>query len=1057
MFHSNVPFKSLNDPNATDVDIYAVSYLFFCSTFSDRLAMPFCISKYEGDYDVAVSQNLGLGQLFYRQFQKSPKAVAIVDGNTTITYAALHAQASHLAQQLSQWKLALEEPVGIVVQHGIADIVAAIAVVYAGGSCTPIDPSLPDHQIQHRLTRLNVRCVLTDPANRYRDLHYHFVCIDESSAAESNFAKNAYPIATNLEHCTHLIHTSGTTDEPKAVRIVARSILHVVFHAPHEPLHASDVVAHINNSSFDVSLFDAWAPLLRGGQIAVLSKTVLLDPPLMAREIDRLGITVMATTTALLNLVAFTYPQAFSKLRICFIGGETANLVALGKILDEGAPEMLVNAYGPTECCIFCLAHEVTSKDVQDGSVSIGMPIGRTIMYIAKDTGQSSDEGELWIGGPGLSPGYVNQPNKNAAAFTTATSITDTAGDTVRFYRTGDIVRRRQDGQVDYIGRRDHQVKIRGYRIELEAVEAALLKTGLLAEAVAMRIELPQHGAGSILVAYAVPVDLSKPPAADEVVGSVKALLPDYMVPQVEFISQMPLSNHVKVDRKLLAELFKQRWKGTTTRKTSGDVRSTLEDIWATILASPMTIYKADDDFISLGGTSLQASLLINQIRRAFGVETSLLTLYENSTLEALSSVITQSLNGRLQTLPDERDIWLADSMIANDLPCPSGPVVDWRRDTEGRVFITGSTGFVGAFLLADLLRMPRVFQVGCLVRAANAEIGLRRLRDAMAKYDLWEECFVHKLLPIPGLLEDELLGMGPERFEEVANWASVVFHLGARVNYTQPYSLHRSVNTLGTQNIVRFACAGRTKSIHYMSSISCFGPTGFATGATTVLEDEPLLPHLGALKYDHGYAQSQWVAEQLLRQLMERGFPVAIYRPGFITGHSQTGACNPNDFLSRLILACLEMGCYPQLTNQRKEFVPVDFVCAATLHIAASSRSLGRAYHILPPARTLSMDMIDSMELVAQAGDIPMCGVSYEDWIERLAAIAPQRLLPLQPMLAEKVHDGRTRWELYENMPVYETTNTDKALASYPGGLKFPVMRDSLMKKYLDFLQARK
>lgn len=1019
--------------------------------------MPSCIPEHEEEYDLAVSQNVGLGQLFHRQVQRSPEAVAVVDGKAAITYATLHAQASHLAQQLSQWRLALEEPVGIVVQHGIADIVAAMAVIYAGGSCTPIDPSLPDPQIQGRLTRLNVRCVLTDPANRHRDLHYHFVCVDEPSASESTSANYTYPIATSNEHCTHLIHTSGTTDEPKAVRIVARSILHVVFHAPQKPLHASDVVAHINNSSFDVSLFDPWAPLLRGGQIAVLSKTVLLDPPLMAREIDRLGITVMATTTALLNLVAFTYPQAFAKLRICFIGGESANLAALAKVLDAGAPDMLINAYGPTECCIFCLAHQITPRDVQDGSVSIGMPIGRTVVHIANDAGQSSDEGELWIGGTGLSPGYVNQPNKNVVAFTTAVGITDAAEDTLRFYRTGDIVRRRQDGQIDYIGRRDHQVKIRGHRIELEAVEAALLKTGLFAEAVAMRIELPQHGAGSILVAYAVPVDPSKPPATDEVVASIKAILPDYMVPQVELISQMPLSNHVKVDRKLLAELFNRRWEIKVPRKPSRDVRSTLEEIWATILASPMEMYKADDDFISLGGTSLQASLLINQIQRAFGVEISLLTLYEHLTLGALSSVITQSLNGRLQTVLDERDIWLADSKIGNDLPCPSGPVVDWRRDTEGRVFITGSTGFVGAFLLADLLHMPRVFQVGCLVRAANGEVGLERLRDAMAKYNLWEEDFVHKLLPLPGLLEDEYLGMGPERFEEVAHWASVVFHLGARVNYTQPYSLHRPVNTLGTRNILRFACAGRTKAIHYMSSISCFGPTGFATGATTVLEDEPLLPHLDALKYDHGYAQSQWVAEELLRQLMQRGFPIAIYRPGFITGHSQTGACNPNDFLSRLVHACLEMGCYPRLTNQRKEFVPVDFVCAATLHIAAASRSLGHAYHIVPPARALSMDMIDSMELVAQAGDIPMCGVSYEEWIERLKAIAPQRLLPLQPMLAEKVHDGRTRWELYENMPVYETTNTDKALANYPGGLKFPVMRDSLMKKYLDFLQTTK
>lgn len=721
-----------------------------------------------------------------------------------------------------------------------------------------------------------------------------------------------------------------------------------------------------------------------------------------------------------------------------------------------GPPEILLNVYGPTECCIYSVVHQITPRDVQTGSVSVGMPIGRTITYISKDAGQSDDEGELWIGGPGVSPGYVNQPDKNADAFTTMAGITNVEGDPVRFYRTGDIVRRRpNDGQIDFIGRLDHQVKIRGYRIELNAVEAALQKTGLLSQAVAIKVELPQQGAGSILVAYGVPADLSHPPTTSEALIPVKAILPDYMVPQLELISQMPINSHCKVDRNRLAELFVQRWQNVSPRKPSHGVRSTLEGIWATILSS-MAECEDDDDFVSLGGTSLQAALLINQIRHTFGVETSLLTLYDNSTLGALTLVITKILKGGLEAPRDERDIWLADSQIADDLPLPSRPAIDWRRDTEGRVFITGSTGFVGAFLLADLLHMPHVVQVGCLVRAADAMVGLERVQAAMAKYNLWEECFVHKLLIIPGHLEDEHLGMGPERFEEIARWASVIFHLGARVNYTQPYSLHRPANTLGTRNIVRFACAGRIKTVHYVSSISCFGPTGFVTGATTMPEDAPLLPHAVALKYDHGYAQSQWVVELLLRRLMERGFPIAIYRPGFITGHSQTGACNPDDFFSRLIHGCREMGCYPQLANQRKEFVPVDYVCAVLRHIAASPESVGRAYHIVPPSREASLDMIDFMELVGQVGCASTQGVSYAEWIERLIAVSPQRLFPLQPMLTEKVHDGRTRWELYERMPVHESTNTNRALADYPGGLEFPMLGVSLMKKYLAFLQVK-
>lgn len=302
--------------------------------------MPSIILNPAEEYDLMLGRNQGLGQLFYDQVQQNPESIAVIDGQSSLTYDQLHSQASHLAQQLSQESLSFEEPVGIVVQHGSGDVVAQLAIIYAGGSCAPMDPTLPNEQIQRRLQQLNARYILIDQANKQRGLPFRQFVLDGVSAKKSGL----YPVTTDLEHRTHLIHTSGTTSDPKSVQIAARSILQVVFHAPFEPLHATDVVAHVNNSSFDVSLFDIWAPLLRGARMAVLSKTVLLDIPVMADDIDRLGITVMATTTALLNLAASTYARVFAKLRICIIGGEAANVAAIETIFTEGPPEMLINA-----------------------------------------------------------------------------------------------------------------------------------------------------------------------------------------------------------------------------------------------------------------------------------------------------------------------------------------------------------------------------------------------------------------------------------------------------------------------------------------------------------------------------------------------------------------------------------------------------------------------------------------------------------------------------------------------------------------------------------------
>ncbi|KAJ5354079.1 hypothetical protein N7541_006643 [Penicillium brevicompactum] len=1028
--------------------------------------MPSQILSNLEEYELTVDQNIGLGQLFYIQMKRNPASIAVFDESEQLTYQELHSAALIIAQSLKEEQIKFEEPVGIIVQHGIADVVAQMGIIYAGGSCAPMDPTLPDGLIQTRLERLHARCIVVDDTNKGRSLSFRRLGVNSKTQATSKeswmswLSKSEFPLPTTLEHRSHLIHTSGTTSEPKAVQIAARSILQIVYHAPFEAIEKTDTVAHVNNTSFDVALFDIWVPILRGARIAVLSKATLLNLPAMAAAIDQMGINIMATTTALLNLAATTYPRAFAQLKTCFIGGEAANVTALQAILTQGPPRQLVNAYGPTECCIFCLAHEVTLDDTSRGSVSIGRPVGKTVARICGEDGSpvaDGEEGELWIAGAGVSSGYVDQPAKNSACFV----IMSEENKIQRFYRTGDRVRRRiNDGQIDYVGRQDHQVKVRGYRIELEAVEAAMLRTGQFSDVAALKAEAGE-GAGSILVAFAVSVS-SKPQAILKATKSLKQALPAYMVPQIELIPQLPLNSHGKVDRKHLSQLYRQRWtdhKAHSAHKGTGSTQGRLASLWQDILGISSVLVDTETDFFHLGATSLQASLLISRIRQNFNTSVSLLTLYDNSTLGRLAIVIeSASVSGaKSETIRHEQSAWVEDTKVADDLVPPSGPVVNWRRDTEGRVFFTGATGFVGAFMVADLLRMREVHQVGCLVRASDVNSGFERLKSAMVKYGQWEDRFSDKILVLCGSLEDVYLGMGYERFHEIAKWASVVFHLGARVNYTQPYSMHRPANVVGTRNILRLASTGRNKALHYVSSISCFGPTGFVTGTSTITEDEPLLEHVVALPYDHGYAQSQWVVEGLLRRAMDRNFPVAVYRPGFITGHSRTGACNLDDFFSRLIHSCTEMGYYPLLPNQRKEFVPVDYVNATILHIAGlpASSSLGHAYHIVPPSREESIDMNHTMELAGAVSGRSMKGLPYSEWVDVLNEKVPERLQPLQPMLAERAHGAMTRWELYEKMPLYDTTNTARALKSYPGGLRFPVLDRSLMEKYVGCLDA--
>jgi amino acid adenylation domain-containing protein/thioester reductase-like protein len=995
---------------------------------------------------------------------EDPSGLAIIDeAGRCLTYGALHRAAVRLAQGLHEQEFATEEPVGILVHHGLWDAVTQVAIIYAGGTCVPLDPFLPDQQIISRLKRLGARYIIVDEPNSTRALPFDLLATGELPASDDKPTDTkdiSLPVATSLGHCTHLIHTSGTTSEPKAVQVRGASILHVSHHAPYDPVQKSDVVGHGNSTSFDVALFDIWGALIRGAAIGVLNKSTLLDIPSLGTVIRQLGITIMAITTPLVNLAAITAPATFAPLRVILMGGETVNLVAMKAILEAGAPQHLMNAYGPTECCVYCLAHEITMADIDAGSVSIGKPIGHNVCCVSDDAGRvvpDGEEGELLVGGPGVSTGYVNQPDKNSQAFVFVDGMKDPeTGEPYRMYRTGDMVRRRSDGQHDFLGRQDHQVKIRGYRIELSAVDAAVMNTGHFSNGFAMRIDEREEGSGATLVAFVVLRPTAGPHAVSDAQKKLRATLPGYMVPHIQVVTDLPLNAHAKVDRRKLNDMYHQlraKHLGDSFDNGSLSTRAHVAGLWTTILATPVPDYSDDDDFFEHGATSLQASLLISRIRQQLKTEISLLTLYENSTLGKLVSLIESNQGASMPTIrSNERDVWMADTLLGDDLPLPSGLVVDWRLDTEGRVFLTGATGFLGAYLLAGLLSMTDVHQVGCLVRAANSAAGLERLKAALAKYGLWQDVFSSKLLPLCGQLECHWLGLGKKRFEQIADWASVVFHLGAKVNYTQPYSLHRSANIIGTVNVARFATTGRLKGMHYCSSISCFGPTGFITGAKIVYEDAPLLPHLDALAFDHGYAQSQWAADELLRRLTSRGFPITVYRPGFITGDEKTGACNPDDFFSRLIHASLELGCYPHLPNQRKEFVTVGYVVNAMLHIASNIFASGHAFHLLPD-RDASIDMNDVMALLGKTQGASIECVNYKEWIERLSSSANVSLQPLIPMLAEKVHEGFSRWELYENMPTYDRTNTMRALERYPGGLECPPFDCKLMKKYVDYL----
>ena len=1017
--------------------------------------------------DLFASDTRGLGECMSWQMHLCRNTTAFIDGDYSITYADLKTKAQLLANQLRGYPIALEEPVGILVESGIDHVVAQIAILFAGGTCVPLDTSLPDQQLGIRLADAGTRYLIVNTQNQYRFPEFDQIVVPLAGASIISFTEHQNDILdTSLEHRTHMLYTSGTTGKPKAVQILARGIRRLAYSRTWSPIAAGDRVAHVNPVSFDASIFDIWVSLLCGATIVVINKTTLLDPFAFSDFLHRHGITIMFITTAIFNLTALACPRAFSGVHNLLTGGEVFSINAMKSVLEEGPPKNLFHVYGPTECSVFATAHKVTLRDVATGSIGIGKAIGGTHTYILDESlgpVPPTEIGELFIGGDGLSRGYLNRHELTNKAFVSVAGLTPN-GAPVLLYRTGDLVRDDGFGTIEYVCRRDNQVKIHGMRIELEAVELALLGTKLVSAAAALKVQ-PSDDVPALLVAYVV-LTADGNARSSDILKSLETSLPRYMVPRLEVIDKIPLNANGKLDRKALTARYLLQ---SAQTKDNLDVDSTdqqettvlrLERTWLEVLNYPVERIDPRDDFFDLGGTSMHAANLIYQIQKAFQVRLPAQALYENTSLLALAAHIDASRAGKLQPM-DEKECWLADANLSQELEPLAGQLPEWRSTTEGRVFITGATGFVGAFLLSQLLQLPEVRSVACLVRAKDPVSGLMRIRKNLIKYELWQKSFEPKILVLPGNIAEPNLGLDYARFEEMASWASVVFHLGAHVNYTQPYSVHRGANVVGTANILRLTVTGRPKTLHYVSSIASYGPTGLITGTKRLPEDEPMLPHIDALTYDTGYSQSQWVAEYMVWKCIERDFPIAVYRPGFVLGHSVTGMSNRDDFIGRLMVSCITQGTYPILPRQRKEFVPVDYVVSALLHISSSLGNLHHAYNLVPPSSSISdvtsIDLVGTFDLLNKCGPFDLRGLPYDEWCENVAQELLKDngdghpLMALMPMFHEKVYGERTRWEVYENMPIYETDNTSHALRDREPPLACPVFDETLLKLYLE------
>jgi thioester reductase-like protein len=362
------------------------------------------------------------------------------------------------------------------------------------------------------------------------------------------------------------------------------------------------------------------------------------------------------------------------------------------------------------------------------------------------------------------------------------------------------------------------------------------------------------------------------------------------------------------------------------------------------------------------------------------------------------------------------------------------------------RVLLTGATGFLGSFVLSELLRRTRT-EVYCLVRAANAEEGGNKLREALEAYALWDEDLSSRIVPVVGDLSEPLLGLGPKRFEELAGKIDAVYHSGASVNWVYPYNALKPTNVLGTQEVLRLAARDGVKPVHFISTLGVFPLVG-RSGVAVVREDDDLT-HSGSLY--NGYTQSKWVAEKLVEIARARGLPVCVYRPSMITGDSRTGAWNKHDFTCKMIETWVGLGTAPKVDTEIN-MVPVDYVSRAIVRLSLREESLGNRFHLANPHPVSMNDLVAWIE----AFGYPLKRVPYDEWradlINPTNGLRHDALYSMAPLLSMgAAADGPA---LVGKVPEFDCRHTTEALSGTE--ISCPQVDGELMENYLVYLVRR-
>jgi len=877
-------------------------------------------------------------------------------------------------------------------------VIALLAILKTGAAYTPVELAYPAPLLSAVLQDVTPCVVLTKAVHESNlPANTPTVNLDEGwlGMVDGVSLDVLLDHRPDKESLCYVIYSGGSTGKPKGIEAQQRSPVASY-------LSRFAISGYQPGSRVACNVFFVWEcvrPLLRGGAVVVVPDDIVFQVEELAKYLETKRVTEMLFTPSLLETLLGSVSESTLQsldLQVVYLNGEVVTTKLLQACLFYMPNVRFVNTYSISECGEVCCTILDPKREEGRKFCTVGPVIKGSFpkhYIMAEDEGihtpvERGLEGELWVAGPGVGKGYLKNPEATAKRFPSR--------DGERFYRTGDLARELEDGNVEILGRCDFMVKVRGYSIVLEAVEAIMFRRLGITRCIVSA--LGAEGEDKRLVAYLEPcqpdqierrfdvlsVEVDKYGRSHALYEELLRELPHYSTPSTFVIMKegLPINQtSMKADRKNLpaapvlppAAELPPNFAFTGSEE---DCRILMEHILAVAKGSlTMT-----SNFFALGGHSLMTSRLLAKVKEFGGPSIPTVDFLKQPTPGGLYAVCRgdETSAANLHHLPKEVQKYLDADGSDIDLNVRAF----WRyivfTNSSARIMLTGATGYVGAFILRELLEKTES-QVFCLVRVSS------KCKDpeAEARQRIVDNCRQHgisiddsRVIALPGDVSLPQLGLGSDEYHYLQQLVDIVVHSAAMVNLVYPYDLLENVNVAGTARVIEFARSGKVKALHYVSTNGIFPEEG----ETMSFKEETVPPHH---KIMSGYGQTKWVAEQLVRKAMELGLPGAVYRLGNVGGPTEGRGWNSQDSNLLFMRRALQCGKIPE-EAWAIEYTPVDFVAGFMVKSMLDLENTNhKTFHLINPAR---LDLQVLTQVASRVG-FPLTAVSAATWCASLDA----------------------------------------------------------------------